>query len=256
MNSRTIKNRYDEVTESLACSVTAADYKTLEPKIDNIRKLSRIENRSISLYDINARKFILKEDRHLEKLGYAEHGEIDVNDFDNYHEMVHAGDRDFLFDTEIKTHDYLKGLCGEEKKNHKLVYDYRVRKKNGGYIRFLHQLMVFEVDSAGNSWILMIISDVLSDYADSSNPRRFLLHTKSNEVKLFNRENSIKKSVLTKRESEIANLISQGLDSAEIADRLSISVSTVNNHRQHILVKTTTKNIAQAIAYLKCVGLI
>jgi DNA-binding NarL/FixJ family response regulator len=62
--------------------------------------------------------------------------------------------------------------------------------------------------------------------------------------------------LLTDRETEVLKLISQGLDSHDIAERLFISVNTVNNHRQKILSKTRTKNATQALLYAKKVGII
>lgn len=62
--------------------------------------------------------------------------------------------------------------------------------------------------------------------------------------------------LLTDRETEVLKLFSQGLDSHDIAERLFISVNTVNNHRQKILSKTRTENTTQALLYAKKVGII
>ncbi len=53
---------------------------------------------------------------------------------------------------------------------------------------------------------------------------------------------STSKSVLTKREFEIANLVCKGLSSNEIAKQLHLSVLTVSTHRKHILKKLNVKN--------------
>jgi DNA-binding NarL/FixJ family response regulator len=52
---------------------------------------------------------------------------------------------------------------------------------------------------------------------------------------------------LTKRESEIIKLISQGLTSQEIADRLFISPRTVETHRANLLKKVGVKNSMELI---------
>lgn len=49
-----------------------------------------------------------------------------------------------------------------------------------------------------------------------------------------NRGNT-KKGVLTKRQKEILNLVSQGLTSREIADKLFIGVFTVETHRRNMI---------------------
>lgn len=240
----------------LSCSVTEEDYLKLEQKIAKLKEMAEIENRSISLYDVNKKEFLLKVDKHIELLGYTKNDKVNINNVENYHAMIHKDDLPFLYDSEIKMYNFLKPIRSNEKKEYKLVYDYRVRSKNGAYIRFLHQMVLFEVDKDFNSWILLIISDVLSSYPENEKPRRFLFNTKTHKVHLFNKEAGIKSYLLTKREKEVIELISQGLDSKLIADKLCVSVSTINNHRQHILQKTGTRNVAQAISYLKCIGLV
>jgi DNA-binding NarL/FixJ family response regulator len=56
---------------------------------------------------------------------------------------------------------------------------------------------------------------------------------------------------LTRRESEIAKLIDQGLSNKEIAARLYIEVSTVKNHIHNILDKLQLHNRYSAVKYLK-----
>ncbi|NLP57150.1 hypothetical protein HGB55_03050 [Lutibacter sp. B1] len=55
---------------------------------------------------------------------------------------------------------------------------------------------------------------------------------------------------LTKREREILELIAAGKTSEEIAETLSISVFTVNTHRQNIIKKFNVKNTAALIQLL------
>jgi DNA-binding CsgD family transcriptional regulator len=251
-----LKEKYNTLTDSLHCEVSEEDYIRLAPKIESLRNMSEIENRAISLYDINTKKFLLKVDKHIELLGYSSKDKIDISNIDNYHDMIHSEDLAFLFDSEIKMYQYLNPIKSNNKKDYKLIYGYRVRSKSGDYIRFLHQLMIYEVDRQYNSWIMLVISDVLSSFAADEKPRRMVINVKTKRVHLFNDEIGIKSYLITARELEILNLLSQGLDSIEIASKLNISLSTVNNHRQHILQRTATKNTVQATTYLKCIGLI
>ncbi len=54
---------------------------------------------------------------------------------------------------------------------------------------------------------------------------------------------------LTKRESEILELVAQGIGNKEIGDRLFISVKTVETHKSHILDKLGLKNTSELIRY-------
>ena len=54
-------------------------------------------------------------------------------------------------------------------------------------------------------------------------------------------------SGLTAREQEILRLVTDGLTTAQIAEKLFTSPRTVESHRQHIMAKTGTKNTAALV---------
>lgn len=60
---------------------------------------------------------------------------------------------------------------------------------------------------------------------------------------------------LSEREIEVINLIREGLSSKEIADKLGISIKTVEVHRHNILKKLKVKNTASLIHYINSTGL-
>lgn len=60
---------------------------------------------------------------------------------------------------------------------------------------------------------------------------------------------------LSEREIEVINLIRNGLSSKEIADKLAISIKTVEVHRHNILKKLKVKNTASLINYINSSGL-
>ena len=55
---------------------------------------------------------------------------------------------------------------------------------------------------------------------------------------------------LSRRERDIALLLSKGKSTQEIADELFLSFLTVQTHRRNILQKYKTKNVAELIAFL------
>ncbi|HOT61300.1 MAG TPA: LuxR C-terminal-related transcriptional regulator [Treponemataceae bacterium] len=252
---RELAERYRTARAEIRCRVEDADYAAVEARLPYLREMARIGNRSVSLYDANRDRFILKEDRHVELLGY-DPSEVDVNDVTRYHEMVHPDDRAALYDSELRMRDYVRAQPPERKKDFKLVYDYRVRRKDGDYARFLHQMMVFELDGDGNAWLLLVLSDVLAERARDEPARRLLVDARTSRVCLFGEELGVRSRLLSARETEVLGLLAEGMDSAEVADTLRVSVSTVNNHRQHILAKTRARNLAQALNYARCVGLV
>jgi len=65
-----------------------------------------------------------------------------------------------------------------------------------------------------------------------------------------------KESILSRRELEVLKLISEGLTTSEIADKLYNSKRTIETHRQNMMEKTQVKNTASLIKYALSHGLI
>ena len=63
--------------------------------------------------------------------------------------------------------------------------------------------------------------------------------------------NNNKKDLLSKREMEIIFFLSLGMNSTQIAEKLSISKNTVRTHRQNILEKTGCSNKFDLIQYVQ-----
>ena len=61
---------------------------------------------------------------------------------------------------------------------------------------------------------------------------------------------------LTARELEIVRLSSDGLSPTEIAEKLHISIHTVNNHKQNIYAKMEVKSNAEMIRAASSLGLV
>ena len=54
---------------------------------------------------------------------------------------------------------------------------------------------------------------------------------------------------LTRRETEVLELIGKGKTSKQIADALHLSVHTVGNHRKHICRKLSLHTTAELVAF-------
>jgi DNA-binding NarL/FixJ family response regulator len=62
-------------------------------------------------------------------------------------------------------------------------------------------------------------------------------------------------TLLTSREREVVQLLSEGLSTKDIAARLHVSVKTVGTHREHIMLKLDLHSIAELTRYAICEGL-
>lgn len=63
------------------------------------------------------------------------------------------------------------------------------------------------------------------------------------------KQSAIFENPLTSREIEVLELICQELTNQEMADKLSISIRTVDAHRRNLLEKTNSKNTAGLVKY-------
>ena len=61
---------------------------------------------------------------------------------------------------------------------------------------------------------------------------------------------------LTKREVEVLQLVCQQMTTGEIADKLFISMKTVDGHRNNLLQKTHSRNVAGLVLYALKKGLV
>ena len=64
------------------------------------------------------------------------------------------------------------------------------------------------------------------------------------------------KSILTKREKEVFELLIQNKTTIEIANKLNISEKTVRNHISNVILKLNVKGRSQAIIELLRLGVI
>ncbi|HTM66937.1 MAG TPA: LuxR C-terminal-related transcriptional regulator, partial [Flavipsychrobacter sp.] len=157
----------------------------------------------------------------------------------------------------------LQGLQQSELDNVVCSTNYRTRTRSGDYITVL-QRGSYLCDEAGrllgivgtienispfksDNKIINVVEKISAD-ADGHLKREVL-----QQQFYFPEE---KDSLLTKREIEILRWICAGLNSREIAERLFISVNTVNNHRKSILQKTNAKNMMEVLQYTISNGII
>jgi len=145
----------------------------------------------------------------------------------------------------------------EERRDYKLILNFRQRDKFGKYLNVILQLVVLELDKKGNIWLVLILDDLLPDKISFEGVNRRLINIKTGKICLFKNElEPNKKNILSTREIEVLGLVSKGFASKEIADKLFLSVNTVNNHRQNILEKVRASNTSEAVIYARNLGLL
>lgn len=254
-----IEQLYSERLQNQAfhkCTVTEDDYRQIMPKIEMIQRLAEIESSIYAVYDLNKDNYLLQSAEQKKIFGFDK-GDWQNIDFEMHYKNIHPDDLAFVLETDNMVYRFYSEMPVNEKKNYKLVYDFRTRNTEGFYIRFMHQSIVLEQDKNGRTWLTLVISHLLSDCGENEKPQRHLINFKTGKLHLFNDIDDPNSGVvLTKREKEILSLIGRGYDSISISYKLHISINTVNNHRQNILRKTRTENATQAVLFCKRLGFI
>lgn len=229
-----INKDYLETLNSQVFIPNDLDYSILDTHIELLEKINIVANSSISIFDLYQKKHIYLSSRFETVFGF----EIDkANEEGNeyFNKKVHPDD----FIDAMKIGNYFLNIAFslpiQERKDYKLINDYRIKDGSDKYIRVIEQFQTLELDKHGNIWLALCVMD-LSPNQDISLPlQNKVINVKTGE--LFHFPKTTKKIDLSKREKEILELVSEGIISKEIADNLFISVNTVNTHRQKILEK-------------------
>lgn len=163
---------------------------------------------------------------------------------------IHPSDRPFFLNFENKVKDFLVVLPVDKLMKYKVSHDFRIRKKNGGYIRILQQSTVIEHDDTGGISRTFATHTDISHIKTSGEPTLSIIgldgepsYINIDVEKVF----SVSTEVLTAREKEILKLLMAGNLSKQIAVILGINKQTVDRHRKNMLSKNGLNNTSELV---------
>jgi DNA-binding CsgD family transcriptional regulator len=161
---------------------------------------------------------------------------------------IHPDDLDAFNELMIQMYDqYLPDLPREEQMEYIQVFEFRAKApcRGEGWVRITTRMQILDFNAEGDP-IQLAVVDISPDQTPQAEVRATLTNAKTGEIIPFTIDRPAE-SELSKREAEILSLIGIGMYSKEISDRLSISINTVNNHRQNILKKMNVSNMPEAV---------
>ena len=126
----------------------------------------------------------------------------------------------------------------------------RLRDKDGAWRTVEHRMFPMIISPNGNFRLMACVYSLAKD----ENHRAKIINTRTGEVRIMSRKDY--EDVLSVRELEVLRPIDQGKLSKEIADILSISINTVNRHRQNILEKLNVDHAIEACKVARVMGII
>lgn len=206
----------------------------------------------ITLADLSQIMFLFVSDGVRKMIG-TEPGELNPGHFV---EVVHPDDLNRLGLLRAQTFIVEKEVLETQKGSALVSFTIRMREPAGEYHNYLCQAYFFYSPVHRNAvYLLQVISKV-----DWFKPQKnYYHHYKGKDLSLFKYpdEQLLKTSPgLSHRELEIIRLIESGLSSKEIAEKLFLSVHTVNTHRRNVLKKAGKPQISDLIYDLKGKGLL
>ena len=150
-------------------------------------------------------------------------------------------------------HVFLHKKQSQYVKQNKLIREYRALIR-GTYKRITEETQVLETDHRGNVWLVLSIVNISPNQLPPYKVVSQLIESQTGDIFSPLDDYFDKEKILSPRETEILMYIEQGKLSKEIADKLHISVHTVNTHRQRILKKLKVDNSIEAIKYARILG--
>jgi len=228
------------------------DYSILQQHIPYLEKISELSNCVVMIFDLFKCEhvFVSKNISMVLELDMKK----SLGEPSYINERIHPDDFYELHEAGLYFLHFGFSLPVEKRKDGKLVNEYRILNEKNEYLRVIEQQICLENDIHGNTWLALGIIDISPDQSIEAPFQSRLINVKSGDFFVFPPYN--KEAMLTAREKEILQLIAKGLISKQIADKLFISVNTVNTDRQKILEKLNADNSFKAIKYASKLGII
>ncbi|MBK8701753.1 MAG: LuxR family transcriptional regulator [Saprospiraceae bacterium] len=234
------------------------DYAILKQHLINLEQMAQIGNTGITVFDMYQKRHVFTS-YNFESLFGHDLQEIARKDVAYFNSRIHPQD---LVDLSVNGIGILKFFYGEDKdlrKDYKLITEYRILNAENKYIRVIEQHQALETDRRGNLWLSLSIVDISPNQDLTMGIKSQLINFRTGSIEAMSSvsgNEKVMENELTTREKEILQLVHYGYLSKEISDRLSISIHTVNTHRQRILEKLGADNSIEAIGFAKTLGLL
>ena len=165
--------------------------------------------------------------------------------------IIHPDDLAEKHLQELCFYHFVKRQPKKKRTDYYLISKLRMKSKAGSYISVLHRIFYVSMPANDTLWLALCL---YSPLAFDIPAKCMIVNSIDGHATELEEHNNDK--ILSMREKQVLKLISKGLMSKEIAEMLSISIYTVNRHRQEILSKLQVKNSIEACRIAKDLKLI
>ncbi|WP_455607964.1 response regulator transcription factor [Bacteroides rodentium] len=165
--------------------------------------------------------------------------------------IIHPDDLAEKHLQELRFYHFVKRQPKKNRTDYYLMSKLRMKSKAGSYISVLHRIFYVSMPANDTLWLALCL---YSPLAFDIPAKCMIVNSIDGHATELEEHNNDK--ILSMREKQVLKLINKGLMSKEIAEMLSISIYTVNRHRQEILSKLQVKNSIEACRIAKDLKLI
>ena len=219
---------------------------------------AEIENSLAVLSDLKCDKSYVYYGGTAHHLGIAARGaatEIDSIWEEEIFGRIHPDDLTEKHMLELQFFHLLKSLPTDQRADYHIVSPMRMRNQEGEYETIQHRMFYVCNCPEGNFWLALCLYGHYPYQAPKPDSSSGTI-INSATGKVIRPDNIRCNNILSAREKEIVLLIEKGKLSKEIAALLSISINTVNRHRQNVLEKLRVKNSLEACRMARLMNLL
>lgn len=246
----------EELWAKQQLSAADIDYAVCEHNKCLLRQLSKVSRSCTFIVDVYKGCYAFASANFVDLLGY-DNRKIDTleKQGDYLESRIHPEDRSQLENLQVKLGLFIYDLPFEQRNDYSNIYSFRILNARGKYVRVTSKHQVLEQDRNGKAWLIIGNMDLSPNQKESEQVECTVLNLKTGD--LFSPDLINNPDInLTNRELETLRLIQRGFLSKEIADKLCLSIHTVNIHRQNLLRKLGVQNSIEAIRLGRELGIL
>ena len=217
---------------------------------------SVVENSIAVLSDLKSNRSYIYNGGIAERLGISERNttkSIESIWEEDILDRIHPDDLIKKHSLELKFFHLLKTRSVEDRSDYYITSKMRMKDYLGGYIPVQHRMFYVCSFPSGSFYLALCLYNLLNKDSEDLVFDGVIVNSATGDILIPDAKKH--NGILTKREKEILQLIDKGQMSKDIATMLSISIFTINRHRQNILEKLRVKNSHEACRVAKLMGL-
>lgn len=166
---------------------------------------------------------------------------------------IHKEDLQKKYQLEFQFFQLLSSVKVAERVNYGVVTKLRVKNAEGTNLVLQHRLLYISSSADGSVRLALCLYNVMFDHPGFDIPEGVIINTRTGKI-IDPYQHGIEE-ILSSREKAVLQLVKRGHRSKEIAANLSLSIHTVNRHRQNIFQKLNVTNALEACRAAEAMGL-